>query len=209
MNISRARALLIPDALQALDCTPFIPIIEKIQTMARPHFLATMNALSQCLEDDEIYLEVGTFRGGSLVGVLLNNSVKAVAIDNFSQFPVDYAQLELGLMLFGVNERVEFSEMDFHEYFKRGDIPKIGLYYYDGAHDEQSTLDGLELVFPYIVQNGIIVLDDTLDLTVCMGINRFLGLHPAEVKILFAVSPAEEYHPSWWQGTIFLQKLSA
>jgi predicted O-methyltransferase YrrM len=211
MDISRARDLLLPASLQALDVEKYQPIRDAIMTMAQLRFLATMNQLAQCLGENEVYMEVGTFQGGSLVGSLLGNSARAVAVDNFAQFTDTNTQERLmhGLELFGVKDRVEFYNQDFHEFFADPMVNgyAVGLYYYDGAHDVQNTLNGLELGFPHVVKDGIIVLDDTLYPEVCIGLNQFLGNHPDEVKILCSISPNESWHPDWWNGTIMLQKL--
>lgn len=210
MNINEVRDLLLPNSLSKLDLQPFATILEKVHTMARPHFLAMMNTLARFIADDECYLEVGSYQGGSLIGTLLNNSARAISVDNFSEFQ---GTNNLDLLTqhaheFGVYDRVTFRNMDFHEYFKTMAVPALGMYYYDGAHDALNTQEGLELGFPYVVKDGLIILDDTLYPDVVLGLNRFLGAHPAGIKVLYAASPALEFHPGWWNGTIVLQKTS-
>jgi hypothetical protein len=40
-----------------------------------------------CLENDEVYAEVGCYHGATLIGALLNQpTAKALAADNFSEF---------------------------------------------------------------------------------------------------------------------------
>lgn len=178
--------------------------------MGRPRFLALLNSLARCL-DDEIYLEIGTHQGGSLIGALLNNNAKAVSVDDFSEYQ-EAANKEIlfkWLQKFGVRNRVTFYELEFKAFFALNVIPEksVGLYYYDGAHDRESTYNGLELGYPLMVDNGIILLDDTIWSSVREGINDFLGMHPEDIRIMLALTPTEKLHPDWWNGTIALQKL--
>ena len=207
MDIQKARDSLLPISLSKLDFQPFAPILEKIHTMARPHFLAMMNQLARYLDAGEVYLEVGSYQGGSLISTLLNNQASAISVDNFSEFrdTNNFKILTQHASDFGMSDRITFYNMDFHDYFM-GNVPAIGMYYYDGAHDALNTQEGLELGFPFVVKDGLIILDDTLYPDVVLGLNRFLGVHAADVKILYAASPALEFHPGWWNGTIVLQK---
>lgn len=212
MNNDYARDLLTPEGLQALDVTPYLPIIDKVHTMARPRFLATMNKLAQCLRKDEIYLEVGSYQGGSLIGTLLNNNAIGVAVDSFLMWPANNGVDIINgfTKMFGVQDRVTLHPVDFHEYFLTpGMKNNIGLYYYDGDHSEQATYEGLEAAWPFMSpESGMIVLDDTFYQCVDDGINRFIGNHYKEVRIICAINPFHDYHPDWWNGTIFLQKVA-
>lgn len=211
MNIGYARDLLTSEALQNLDCLPYLPIVDKVHTMARPRFLATMNKLAQCLRRDEIYLEVGSYQGGSLIGTLLNNNAKAIAVDSFTSWPENNGIEIINNFTkqFNVNARMTLIAKDFHDYFADPELKlNIGLYYYDGAHDEQSTYEGLEAAWQFISEDyGMIVLDDTYLQCVCNGINHFIGNHYNRLRIAYAVSPFSQYHPDWWNGTIFLHKM--
>jgi predicted O-methyltransferase YrrM len=213
MNINKARNILIPSQLEKMDLFPFVSLKNNVPTMSTPLFLATMNKLASCLENNEIYMEIGSYRGGSLIGALLNNNTHAICIENFSQF-VDRGfsnnldTLSNNLMRFGVANRIRLHVMDFHDYFKITDEPEIGLYYYDGEHNMQNTIDALELALPYIVEHGIIVLDDTIVPEVTVAVNDFIGRHAEEIKIIFSVSPSDFNHSEWWNGTLFLEKIN-
>jgi hypothetical protein len=211
MNLETMREALNPDALQMLDCSPYLPIIEKVHTMARPRFLAAMNKLAQCMNPNEIYLEVGSYQGGSLIGTLLNNNVQAVAVDSFMCWPTNngISIIENFTKEFGVFDRMKLYAEDFREFFKRPELkPNIGLYYYDGDHSEEQTYLGLEAAWPFISEKyGTIVLDDTFLQCVCNGINHFIGNHYDRLRVACAVSPYQQYHPDWWNGTIFLHKM--
>jgi hypothetical protein len=217
MLTNKARKILNMRPLLDLDTHPFDQIPVVLKAMGRPRFHAMMNALAECLEGDEIYLECGTYQGGSMIGTLLGNHAHGWAVEDFSEFfgnpQVDNtrATLEKNLHTFGVFERVTIQEMPFEAFFRDIPIPPVGLYYYDACHGESATLDGLELGFPHIIPGGLIVADDIAFPEVSTGIHRFMGNHPDELKIIFAINPTVvpsiDLDPDWWNGTMVLQKI--
>jgi len=211
VNLGKMRDLLLPEPIQALDISPFIPLIEKVHVMARPRFLALMNKVAQCMNPNEIYLEVGSYQGGSLIGTLLGNKVKGTAVDSFVSWPENNGIEIINRFTkeFGVFDRMTLYAKDYREYFKSiHRDANIGLYYYDGDHSEDQTYEGLEAAWPFISEDyGTIVLDDTFLQCVCNGINHFIGNHFNRLRISCAISPYQQYNDDWWNGTVFLHKM--
>ena len=217
MDTHRARELLTLKSLLALDTTPYLTIPYKLRSSGRPRFHAMMNILAQCLAHNEIYLEVGTYQGGSMIGTLLHNQAQAFSVENFVECygdpDVDNTRvtLEKNLHEFEVFDRVTLWETDFRAFFAGVVIPPVGLYYYDAQHAETDTFDGLMLGFPFVVPGGFIVLDDVNWNMVSRGINRFLGEHFGEVKIVFATTASDSGRNSldadWWNGTMVIEKI--
>jgi hypothetical protein len=221
MDTHAARELLTIRKLLDLDITPFEEIPFRLRSSGRPRFHAMMNALALCMDSDEVYLEVGSYQGGSMIGTLLGNKARAFAVEDFREFYGDpdvdntRATLERNLRAFGVFDRVALYEMDFHKFFelRQTDIPPVpvGLYYYDAQHAETDTYEGLMLGFPFVVPGGFIVLDDNGWNMVSRGINRFLGEHFNEVKIIFSTTASDSGTNSldedWWNGTMVIEKI--
>lgn len=221
MDTHKARELLTIKSLMALDTSPYKDIPYKLRSSGRPRFHAMMNALACCMTPDEIYLEVGTYQGGSMIGTLLGNKVRGFAVEDFREFYGDplidntRATLEKNLMDFDVFDRVNLYEMDFHKFFalRANDIPQVpvGLYYYDAQHAETDTYEGLTLGFPFVVPGGFIVLDDNGWNMVSRGISRFLGEHYEDVKIVFSTTASDSGRNSldddWWNGTMVIEKI--
>jgi hypothetical protein len=60
----------------------FAEVLESVPGLARPNNLALLNIAARCVEPGETYVEVGAFRGSSLIGAMLgNDDVEFVAID--------------------------------------------------------------------------------------------------------------------------------
>ena len=217
MDTHKARELLTLKSLTALDTSPYEGIPFKLRSSGRPRFHAMMNTLARCMTLDEIYLEVGSYQGGSMIGTLLDNQAHAFAVEDFREFYGDplvdntRATLEKNLRAFGVFDRVTLWETDFHAFFAAVVIPPVGLYYYDAQHAEKDTYEGLTLGFPFVVPGGFIVLDDNGWNMVSRGISRFLGEHFEDVKIIFATTASDSginsLDSDWWNGTMVIQKI--
>jgi predicted O-methyltransferase YrrM len=219
MDTAKARELLKTKNLTEMDITPFQQIPFKLKSQGRPRFHAMLNALARCMSPEEIYLEVGTYQGGSTIGALLDNQARSFAVEDFSEFYGDpvvdntRVTLEKNLRSFGVFDRVTIWEGDFHKFFdeRRATLPPVGLYYYDAQHAEKDTLEGLEYGFPHVVTGGFIVADDISWDMVSNALNRFIGLYSYEVKVVFAATPCDKpgyLDDDWWNGCMVIQKIS-
>lgn len=142
------------------DFSRFAEIKEFSTGMSSPKVAAMLALAASCLDPDEAYLEVGTYRGCSLTSAASGTDNPVIGIDNFCQFDaegVNKAQLDKTLEKYG-KPNIRFVEADFRALPAPDD--RVGVYYYDGAHDTESTLAGLEWVLPAMSKTGIIILDD-------------------------------------------------
>jgi predicted O-methyltransferase YrrM len=117
----------------------------------------------------ECYLEVGSFQGKSLVAALIGNShAHAVACDNFTLFddpnsPKNFDILKQNLARYRLSERVQFFDCDFRELlagWNARQLPRVGVYFYDGAHDEESQFLGVRMVEDLLADNAVVIVDD-------------------------------------------------
>jgi predicted O-methyltransferase YrrM len=118
---------------------------------------------------EECYLEVGTYQGKSLISALINNPGRcAVACDNFSLFEDDAAPknrvaLERNLARYGLSDRVRFFDRDFRDLLSAWDderLPSVGVYFYDGAHDEESQYLAIRLAERVLAEWAVVIIDD-------------------------------------------------
>lgn len=143
----------------------FQTILDQVQSMTTANVMQLLNFAVECMEAEEVYCEIGCFQGASLIGALLEHPDKmAYAVDNFSEFDPwgnSFDQLMENLSSFQLENQVCFCNQNFEEFFlnlqeiKTED--KIGVYFYDGAHDYRSQLMGLLLVKPFLAEKSIIV----------------------------------------------------
>ena len=139
--------------------------------MASSKKLRLLNVVARHLPSDgsECYFEVGTFQGKSLVAAASGNpSATFVACDNFTLFddpqnPKNYNTLLTNLATHGLKRSVRFYNEDFKETivaWRERDLPPVGIYFYDGAHDEESQYQGVRLVEPLLANSALVVIDD-------------------------------------------------
>src|SRR3954451_8354694 len=77
----------------------FAAVVERVPGMSTEHALSVLNLAVGHLGPGETYLEVGSFRGRSLVGAMMGHPDRsATAVESFDEFGVD-AREGLGQVL--------------------------------------------------------------------------------------------------------------
>jgi protein O-GlcNAc transferase len=185
----------------------FQQALNQIQGMTTANVMQVLNFAVECLEADELYCEIGTYRGSTLIGALLDQGDRAAyAVDNFSEFDPEGNCLEAlfsNLEQFSLEQQVYFCNQDFQQFFlelnELGTEDKIGVYFYDGAHDYRSTLLGLLLAKPFLADRALILLDDANWGTVQQACWDFLALTPEAEVLLELFTPVARF-PTFWNG---------
>jgi hypothetical protein len=166
-----------------------------------------LNFAVGCMEADEVYCEIGCFHGSTLIGALLDRPEKtAYAVDNFSEFDEfgeNFDRLANNLCLFNLDEQVTFCNQDFEEFFfelrEIQPVTKIGVYFYDGAHDYRSQLLGLLLSIPFLADKALIVVDDSNYDTAQQANWDFMAAYP-QCKLLLNLPTPKNFYPTFWNG---------
>jgi protein O-GlcNAc transferase len=184
----------------------FSKALSQIQGMTTANVMQLLNCAVAQMDAGEIYCEVGTYRGSTLVGAMLEQSGKlACAVDNFSEFDTkgeNLAKLQENLSGFNLQEQVIFHNQDFEGFLiglQQQYRHKVGVYFYDGAHDYRSQLMGLLLATPLLADGALIVIDDSNSDTVQQGIWDFIAAYPNCRSLLNLPTPIAR-HPSFWNG---------
>jgi protein O-GlcNAc transferase len=185
----------------------FQEVLELGQGMTTANIMQLLNFAVSCMEPDEVYCEIGSFQGASLIGALLDNPDKmACAVDDFSEFDTwgdSFEKFRSNLSNFNLEERVYFCRQDFEEFLVElrevNPSDKIGVYYYDGAHDYRSHLMGLLLVRPFLADKALIVISHSNWEAVRQSSWDFVAVNP-QAKLLLDL-PAPKYGDSkFWNG---------
>jgi predicted O-methyltransferase YrrM len=195
-----------------------------LKGMSGKKLIYTLHSLTKLLcGDNVIYLEIGVFRGLTLISnSYYNQNVLCYGIDNFSLFDQDKQNISiinenvnkfnlLNTMIINLDYEVALDALN--NYI--GDN-KVGVFFVDGAHDYRSQLVPLLRIIPYLAENAVVIIDDANYPHVRQATNDFLKSNH-DFALLFEAYTTK--HPSnmnkneefesldgWWNGVNILIK---
>jgi len=184
----------------------FRALLGDVRGMATESKLALLNLAAAHLEPGEAYLEVGTFKGLSLIGAMLGNRhARFYAIENFLEFNLDAqasrAELLGNLARWVEPDRVELLEGDCFRLLRRRRLlgAPVGVYFYDGAHGRLPHYLALGAAERWLADRALVVVDDASWPMVARATERYLAAHPG-YELLFDLAAEREEDPRWWNG---------
>jgi predicted O-methyltransferase YrrM len=178
----------------------FAAILEDVGGLARENNLALLNLAASLLGPGESYVEVGSFKGLSLIAAMLGNRGDFVGIDDFSMSQGSRALLEANVRRHGLAGHT-ILEGDAFSLLRSGALAGrgVGVYYYDAAHDYRSQLEALRLIEPHLVDGALLVVDDTDWTQVSRALRDYRRRQP-RVRLLVELDGKDRGQPWWWEG---------
>ena len=178
----------------------FAPILADVGGLARENNLALLNVAASLLGEGESYVEVGSFKGLSLIAAMLGNTGDFVGIDNFSLNDGNRALLDANLRRYGLAGHT-LLEGDAFALLREGALGdrRVGVYYYDAAHDYRSQVRGLRLIEPYLADGALLIVDDTDWEQVARAMRAYLAGQP-RAEHLLTLDGKDRGQPWWWEG---------
>jgi hypothetical protein len=187
-------------------------ILGQIQGMATENKLKLLNCAVAALADDEVYVEVGCYKGASIVGAATGNlRARIFACDNFSQFDGAAEALRRTLDAHTAAGQVTFCDMDFRDFMRLAPWrpARIGAYFYDGGHSFADQYDGVALALPHLADDALVIVDDTNKREARSANNLVARAIPGFELILNLRTP-RNHSPTWWNGVqVFRYKRSS
>jgi predicted O-methyltransferase YrrM len=173
--------------------------------------LAVLNLAARHLPEGEAYLEVGTFKGRSLCGVLVDApSRRYVAVEDFSEFGMHTAdarrELELALGRHsGGHDVVVYDGDAFRLMADRRLVGQpVGAYFYDGAHTGLAHYLALGVVEPLLADESVVLVDDATWPMVASATRRYVASHPGW-RIVRDIRAASDHDARWANGLMILE----
>jgi predicted O-methyltransferase YrrM len=172
----------------------FAPLLEQVGGLARENNLALINLAASLRGPGESYVEVGSFKGLSLIAALTGNEGDFVGIDNFSMGDGSRELLERNLAERDLQATI--LEGDAFELLPRLDRP-VGVLYYDSTHGSEGR--GIELTEPHLVPGALVIVDDTDWENVGRSLDDYLARQPRARRLL-TIDGKDRGQPWWWEG---------
>lgn len=161
------------------------------------------------------YLEIGSASGATLASALRNNTIKAWAIDNWSediqpenkQFEMPkniYAQFEQSIEPFVNDNHVHVIDADFLRVNKDLIDEPVKFMFYDGPHDEISTRNAVLYYKDVLADEAILIFDDANWDGIVKGADE--GIKMAGLNVVYSKKILNEIESSnsWWNGLYIL-----
>jgi SAM-dependent methyltransferase len=199
----------------------FQVVIEQIGdkiTIQKILIMQLLNFAVGCLESDEVYCEVGCYKGANLIAALLDRpDAMAYTVDDFSKYPDSDAiwdKLIENLSAFELQEQVLICDQSVEAFFldlkDTGITEKIGVYFDQGGQDYRTQLMSLLLAKAFFSDTALIVLGHANLLGVQQAIQDFITTHPC-CNFLLNLPQANEWNGLSiliWDKAIASQKTS-
>jgi predicted O-methyltransferase YrrM len=187
----------------------FAGIAEAVTGFCTPGELAVLNLAARMLPPGEAYLEVGSFKGRSLCGALLDAPARTyVAVESYQEYGMYAAAARAELA--GNLERYADHEVTLHDadcfalLARRDVLPEpVGIYFYDGSHTGLAHYLGLGVAEPLLADEALVLIDDASLPVVADATRRYTDRHPGW-EVVRDIRTPREHDPIWGNGLLVL-----
>lgn len=162
-------------------------VCEQIDGMCSPQTLVMLNrAVSSCLENDEIYLEIGTWLGRTAICATLGNSANAVVID-----PLTYDDSRIkcpaNIARYDSDGRIRLIVDKWENAIGTEKWPSVGVHFFDGDHGTLSTFNAFEQWLPFCSNECLLIADDLCMEPVRADIELFVSKYRSNIVFQYEV----------------------
>jgi hypothetical protein len=151
-----------------------------------------------CREPVRSYLEVGVLHGATLCAAIAENPhLRAVGIDDFSQFDGDATDTLRNILGFGNADLLVSDAFD----LRAECLGRFDVFFYDGDHSAAATARAIEHFRAALEQPALLIVDDYDWPEVQEGVR--MGLEAAELPLQWSWQlPADQPSDAlgWWNG---------
>lgn len=191
------------------DMQHYKAIMQSVQGMSTPSTMHILNLAVRQMAPNECYLEVGTWRGSTLIGALSGNEARGIAIDDDSMDNHDGDERPSqdvwheNVARFGMTDRVTYCNGAVPAVWEQLHVPPIGVYLFDGDKStEEAAYAGLVGVLPFLADEALIFVDDANEITIRMAVYHLERAYPQHaIKIVDIPTPGNCW-PYFWNGLI-------
>lgn len=175
--------------------------IEGMSTLA---YAEIINAICGSMTADQVYLNIGCYKGLSLAAGLIESHCRVIGVDNFSQFGGPRSEFMSNYQRHS-RSNSEFFDMDYVLYMESKCPKKIDFYFYDGPHKYDDQYRAIMLANDKLAKGGLIMIDDTNVPQVREATLAALSDCDRHYEIWLDISTAHNKHPTFWNGLMLLE----
>lgn len=168
-----------------------------------------LNQLVRHMAPGERYLEIGTFKGRTLISAAHGNFDRVcIGCDHFRFWGRYTGPGVLAKRAFydnvkrhrGHGARIEFFDMSSKRLFSGNYVAgPIGVFFYDGDHSYAGTRHGVESVAPHLAKRSVLLMDDWNDPEIRRA--TFNGIQGARLGVLWHRALAGDHSErGFWNG---------
>jgi predicted O-methyltransferase YrrM len=182
----------------------FDDIISAVPNLSTENVLALLNLAARMLAPGEIYLEVGSYMGASLIGAMRGNDDKEfVAIDRFDW--ANRERFEANLKRLG-STRATIFEGDAFEVLESAllDGSEIGVLFWDADHTHTGQLRGLRDVESRLAAGALVICDNADGTGVSGAIDEWITEQPL-ARLVLELGGRTRGQPWWHDGLRILR----
>ncbi|HYJ26068.1 MAG TPA: class I SAM-dependent methyltransferase [Nocardioides sp.] len=190
----------------------FDQVAADVTGFTTPAELAVLKAAVDGLPPGEAYLEVGTFKGRSVCGALLDGTERTVvAVENFQEFGMDGAQARQELFdnlaaLPSLAPGFRLVDGDCYRVLRDPDVvgEPVGVYFFDGAHTWLAHYLALGVAEHLLADEAVVLVDDATWPVVRRATMAYVGRHRGW-DVVRAFDAETDHDPRWANGLLVLR----
>jgi predicted O-methyltransferase YrrM len=186
-------------------------LAREVPGFTTPSELAVLATAARLLPIDEVYLEVGAFKGRSICAAMLDAPNRDfVAIENFLEFGMLGQEARSELLTHveqrGAGRALRLIDGDCFDVLCRPGLldKKIGVYFYDGAHTGLAHWLALAVVEPLLADEALVLVDDASWPMVRQATDRYMAGRTGW-EVLLDLQATQQDDPVWANGLLVLR----
>ena len=109
---------------------------------------------------EENYMEIGCYKGSTLISAGYQNSIKLLGVDNWSEFDGPKQEFQKNIQKWLPENNLSFLNQNAFSIDPTTIQDKIGIYFYDGSHDVESQMQAFIHFDPIFEPVFIAIVDD-------------------------------------------------
>lgn len=170
----------------------------RVEGMSSVRIRILLNDL--CRYGDCRYLEVGTFKGSTVLVASYQNCGSFISIDNFSEFGGTRGALLENQQRWSEYCRFQFIESDAWE-VKPESVGPVNVFFYDGSHREADQYKAFTHFDSAFTAEFIAIVDDWNEPAVCSGTRQAFRDLKYKVQCDWQLASAlNGERVGWWNG---------